>query len=63
MKDEIGAYVEYLLNFRTVNKPPLPKFDVSAYTDNEYQSLVLELMNNYALIDDEYLTINYLKGL
>ena len=34
MNKEINAYAEYLLNFGVVKKPPMPNFDVSAYTDN-----------------------------
>ena len=62
MVEEIEAYVNYLLNFGMVEKPQMPNFDVRAYNDNEY----LSVLNNTTLwfenIDDEYLTIKHLKG-
>ena len=62
MNEEIMAYEEYLLNFGVVKKPQMPKFDFRAYTDNEYTSIIFELLNDFDLIDDEYLTIAHLKG-
>ena len=62
MDEEIMAYQEYLLNFGVVKKPQMPKFDVSAYTENEYLSLIFDLMKDFDLVDDEYLTIKHLKG-
>ena len=61
MNEEIYAYQQYLLNFRIVKKPSMPKFNVSAYTDNEYKSLIFSL-SNFEKLDEEYLTIQYLKG-
>ena len=62
MVEEIEAYINYLLNFGMVEKPQMPNFDVCAYNDNEY----LSVLNNTTLwfenIDDEYLTIKHLKG-
>ena len=62
MWEEIQEYEKYLLNFGVVNKPIMPKFDVSAYTDNEYISIINELLKDFDLIDDEYLTVNRFKG-
>lgn len=62
MNEEIMEYVKYLLNFGMVQKPEMPKFDVNAYTDNEYLSAIFESMNAFDLIDDEQLTIKHLKG-
>ncbi len=63
MKDEIKAYAEYLLNLGVVKKPDMPKFDVSAYTESEYLSTIFEINKDYENIDEEYLTIEYLKHL
>lgn len=63
MKDEIKAYAEYLLNLGVVKKPDMPKFDVSAYTESEYLSTIFEINKDYENIDEEYLTIKYLKHL
>ena len=62
MREEIEAYQKYLLNFGVVEKPKMPKFDVEAYTDNEYLSFVYDELKIYDKIDDEYLTIQHLKG-
>ena len=63
MNKEINAYAEYLLNFGVVKKPPMPNFDVSAYTDNEYLFSISDLNIIYDEIDDEYLTIQHLMKL
>ena len=62
MNEEILAYQKYLLSFGVVEKPSMPNFNLVAYTDNEYLSTVRNLMADYDLIDDECLTIRYLKG-
>ena len=62
MREEIGAYEKYLLNFTMVKKPIMPKFNTSAYTDNEYAKAIKDIMGDYGGIDDEYLTIQHLKG-
>lgn len=62
MIEEIIAYQNYLLSFGVVEKPPMPKFDVLAYTDNEYLSAIEQLMSDYDFIDDEHVTIKHLKG-
>ncbi len=62
MNEEIMEYEKYLLNFGEVKKPLMPKFDELAYTDYEYISAIEILMAEYDLIDDEYLTIQHLKG-
>lgn len=62
MNEEIIAYEKYLLNFGVVNKPKMPKFDLLAYTDNEYTSAIFELLKDFDLIDDGYLTVERFKG-
>jgi len=62
MIEEIMAYQKYLLNFRTVEKPSMPKFDAQAYTDNEYLSAIFEIINEFDFVDDEHLIIMHLKG-
>ena len=62
MYEEIREYEKYLASFGLVKKPRMPKFDISAYTDNEYLSVVYNLLKEYDNVDDEYLIINYLKG-
>ena len=62
MNEEIMEYEKYLLNFGEVKKPLMPKFDALAYTDYEYLSAIEIIMAEYYLIDDEYLTIQHLKG-
>ena len=62
MNEEINAYEEYLLSFGMVKKPILPKFDVLTYTDSEYLRLIERLNGEFDLLDEEYLTIQHLKG-
>ena len=62
MNEEINAYYEYLLNFDMVKKPQMPNFDVGAYTDNEYKTLIFDLLHDFDMCDDFNLTINHLKG-
>lgn len=62
MWEEIKEYEKYLLNFGMVKKPIMPKFDVSAYTDNEYASAIFDILKDFDLIDDEYLTVDRFKG-
>lgn len=62
MDEEIQAYEEYLLSFGLVEKPQMPKFDESAYTDNEYLVAVFESYLAFEMVDDGYLSILHLKG-
>ena len=62
MNEEIKAYEEYLLNFGMVEKPQMPKFDLQAYTENEYTSAIFELLKDFDKIDDEYLIVERFKG-
>ena len=62
MFEEINEYELYLLNFRMVNKPAMPNFDVSAYTDSKYMSAVLELEKDFVFEDTLGLIIAHLKG-
>lgn len=63
MNEEMIEYEKYLLNFGVVKKPLMPKFDVLAYTDNEYSLAIFDILSDFDLIDDEYLTIeHFLKG-
>ena len=62
MNKEIEEYEKYLLNFGVVNKPQMPKFDLLAYTDSEYLSVVFDFLESFNVEDDEMLTIRHLKG-
>ena len=62
MNEEIKAYEEYLLNFGMFEKPKMPKFDLLAYTDNEYTSAIFELLKDFDMCDDLYLTVERFKG-
>lgn len=62
MDEEIKAYEEYLFMFGEIKKPIMPKFDVMAYTDSEYQSEIFSILREYDLIDDEYITLERFKG-
>ena len=62
MNEEINEYLRYLLDFRMVEKPQMPKFNHLAYTDNEYVFAIEELMKDFDLPDDETLSVKHLKG-
>ena len=62
MWQEINEYEKYLLNFGVLNKPKMPKFNVSAYTDNEYTLAIFDILRDFDLFDDMYLTVNRFKG-
>jgi len=62
MDDEVSEYIAFLSKFVDVDKPRMPKFDLGAYTDNEYLSAMRELNHAYDLIYDEELYNRYLRG-
>ena len=62
MFDETKAYIEYLSKFRCINRPKMPKFDVSTYTDNEYRIAIHRIEKDFENVDDLYITERYLKG-
>ena len=62
MLKEIMEYEKYLLNFDMVKKPKMPKFDIAAYTENEYVNAIKNVVSDFENIEDEHLTIHYLKG-
>ena len=62
MIEESQAYIEFLSKFRYVNRPKMPNFDVSAYTDNEYKIAIHKIEEDFQYIDDLQLTEKYLKG-
>ena len=62
MYDLVNAYVDFLLEMKEFKKPEMPKFDVNAYTDNEYASAIFDILRDFDLFDDMYLTVNRFKG-
>ena len=62
MHDEIMEYMKYLSTFAVVNKPEMPKFNLQAYTDNEYLLAIDDIIKCFNSFDDEHLTIARLKG-
>ena len=63
MNQEIMEYEKYLLSFGLVEKPPMPNFDLLAYTDNEYQQAIFNIMHDFDVFDDESLFVQrFLKG-
>ena len=47
MNEEINEYLKYLLDFRMVEKPEMPSFNVSAYTDNKYMIAISEFEKDF----------------
>ena len=62
MYDLVNAYVDFLLGMKDFEKPEMPKFNESAYTESEYVSLMEYIENDYKYIDDFRVTIDFLKG-
>lgn len=63
MNEEIKEYETYLLNFGMVEKPIMPNFELSAYTDNEYQQAIFDIMNEFGFVDYECLSVaRFFKG-
>lgn len=62
MNEFVEAYIEFLHNFKDLERPILPKFNVSAYTESEYVTAVNNIMQDYEYIDDLGVTEYFLKG-
>ena len=62
MKREIFDYLDLLENFKQVNRPIMPKFNLSAYTDNEYVNAIKSVNDDFENIDDFNVYMQYLKG-
>ena len=62
MIDLVEAYIEFLQNFTELERPLMPKFNVSAYTESEYVSAVEDVLRDYEYIDDLSITEHFLKG-
>ena len=62
MEEQVNAYIEFLARFGVVQKPDMPKFDVSAYTENEYVRAINSIEQDFEFADSINLTEQYLKG-
>ena len=62
MNEFVDAYIEFLQNFTELERPIMPKFDVSAYTESEYVTAISNTMREYENIDDLGVTEHFLKG-
>ena len=62
MEEQVNAYIEFLAGFGVVQKPDMPKFDVSAYTENEYVRAINSIEQDFEFADSINLTEQYLKG-
>ena len=62
MNEEVQAYLECLKYFKEVKKPPMPKFDLLAYNDNEYKFAIEQIGVEFDNCDDMYLTLRHLQG-
>ena len=62
MEEQVNAYIEFLAEFGVVKKPPMPKFDVAAYTENEYVKAISNIEQQFEFADCVELTERYLKG-
>lgn len=62
MQEEAIAYIEYLSKLHEVSRPVMPKFNLGAYTDSEYVSLINSENIIYDKIDDFNVYLKYVKG-
>ena len=51
-----------IVEFKEIEKPPMPKFDLLAYNDNEYTLAIEEMNREFENIDDYDIVIKYLQG-
>ena len=58
----VNAYIEFLHSFTGLERPLMPKFDVSAYTESEYVTAINDIIREYEYIDDLGVTEHFLKG-
>ena len=61
MFEIVEAYIKFLLGFNEKQKPLMPKFDIAAYTDNEYLNAINAINSYYENIDDFNSTLQFLK--
>jgi len=62
MQREVFHYIEYLSNFKELNRPKMPNFDVGAYTDIEYVNAIKEINLDFDKVDDFKVYEKFLKG-
>ena len=62
MNNLVQAYIDFLIEFKPVEKPIMPKFNVSEYTDNEYQIAINEIMCDYQFVEDLDCSLKFFKG-
>ena len=62
MNDYVEAYIIFLLNSRELVRPVMPKFNISAYTENEYVTAINEIVKDYEFVDDMEVLEHFLKG-
>ena len=61
MFELINAYIEYLSQLKEIVRPQMPKIDLQAYTDSEYEIAIRQLEKDFAGVDDFETTIEFLK--
>ena len=62
MNELVQAYIDFLLKFKPIEKPIMPKFNVFEYTDNEYKTAIETILQDYHYVDDFDCSITFLKG-
>ncbi len=62
MNELIREYIEYIAHLKEIDRPKMPKFDPSAYTESEYTYAINDLMALYDKVDDFELTLQFIKG-
>ena len=62
MNELAEAYIEYIAKLKTIRKPQMPKFDLSAYNDNNYKRMILNLNQEFDCFDDLNVYLAFLKG-
>ncbi len=62
MNKLISEYVKYLFSLKEIARPQMPKFNLNAYTDNEYKIAIAQVELDFNGVDDFETTINFLKN-
>ena len=62
MKEIVEKYIRYLADINEIKRPKMPNYDLRAYTDSEYLSVIDSVNRDYDEINEIHLTEQFLKG-
>lgn len=51
MDDVVSEYIQYILKLVEIKRPEMPSFQISAYTENEYNNAIIEINEDFKYAD------------